>query len=130
MGFLAGVSLLKFKDRLSNPAERGVPMDHIGNNEDSLRFSCYPSGQFNKMVGVSPKQLRNFITKVILLVCVCLRLPCGIPPSAGSRSGIPQGESAANSSLSCFSLYFSCLSYFRVFVIRFELFSVLSVPLW
>ncbi len=45
-------------------------------------------------------------------------------------SGIQQGESAVNSSLSCFSLYFSCLSYFRVFVIRFELFSVLSVPLW
>ena len=40
-------------------------MDYIGNNEDSLRFSYYPSGQFNKMVGVSPKQLRNFITMVI-----------------------------------------------------------------
>ncbi len=40
-------------------------MDPIGNNEDSLRFSYYPSGQFNKTVGVSPKQLRNFITKVI-----------------------------------------------------------------
>ena len=34
--------------------------------------------------------------------------------------------SAANSSISCFSLYSSCLSYFRVFVIRFELFSALS----
>ena len=40
-------------------------MVYIGNNEDSLRFSYYPSGQFNKTVGVSPKQLRNFITKVI-----------------------------------------------------------------
>jgi len=29
-------------------------------------------------------------------VCGCLRLPCGIPPSAGPRSGIPQGESAVN----------------------------------
>jgi len=31
-----------------------------------------------------------------ILVCACLRLPCGIPPSAGPQRGIPQGESAAN----------------------------------
>ncbi len=40
-------------------------MAAIGNNEDSLRFSYYPSGQLNKTASVSPKQLRNLITKVI-----------------------------------------------------------------
>ena len=40
------------------------------------------------------KQLVFLLPGEVLVVCVCLRLPCGIPLRGPTEGGIPQGKSA------------------------------------